>query len=178
MNHEIEAKIKVATLEPVAEILQACEARFEYNVHQTDTYFMDAAGQLREKDCALRIRQQVINDERSTLITFKGPRAGGRFKNRSELETSVGDADIAKTIIEALGYQKRIEVEKKRMLWQLDTCEVCLDELPELGCFVEVEGPDEETISSVLRKLSLHNEPHITKSYASMMSKIRNGKQV
>jgi adenylate cyclase class IV len=64
MNHEIEAKIKVATLEPVAEILQACEARFEYNVHQTDTYFMDAAGQLREKDCALRIRQQVINDER------------------------------------------------------------------------------------------------------------------
>ncbi|MHC5103080.1 MAG: hypothetical protein ACYSOQ_06655 [Planctomycetota bacterium] len=64
------------------------------------------------------------------------------------------------------------------MLWKLDECEVCLDELPELGCFVEVEGPDEETISSVLRKLSLHNEPHITKSYASMMSKIRNGKQV
>ncbi|MHC5101006.1 MAG: hypothetical protein ACYSOG_04145, partial [Planctomycetota bacterium] len=53
---------------------------------------------------------------------------------------------------------------------RLDDCEICLDELPYLGCFVEVEGPDEDVISGVLEKLDLHNEPHISHGYAAMMS--------
>ena len=77
-------------------------------------------------------------------------------------------------IFESLGYQNRITVEKKRMMWLLDNCEVCLDELPEMGCFVEVEGPDEMTISSVLERLDLHGQPHITQSYASMLAALRN----
>ena len=74
-------------------------------------------------------------------------------------------------IFDALGYHKRLTFEKKRALWALDRCEICLDELPHLGCFVEVEGPDEDAISGVLEKLNLHNEPHISKGYAAMMSR-------
>ena len=47
-------------------------------------------------------------------------------------------------IFESLGYTKRITLEKTRAIWQLDGCFVCLDELPLLGYFIEVEGPDEE----------------------------------
>ena len=57
-------------------------------------------------------------------------------------------------------------VEKKRRVWQLNKCEIALDELPLLGTFVEIEGPDSETIANVQKKLGLGNLPHIGKSYA------------
>ena len=59
-------------------------------------------------------------------------------------------------------------------MWKVDGCEVCLDELPRLGTFVEVEGPDEDAITGVLEKLDLQNEPHITQSYASMLADVLN----
>jgi adenylate cyclase class 2 len=132
---------------------------------------MDAASQLRKSDCALRIRQQVIGNESSALMTFKGPRSDSKFKARPEYETVVANAETAQTIFESLGYRKAIIVEKKRSMWSLDGCEVCLDELPHLGCFVEVEGPCEEVITGVLEKLGLHKEPHISKGYAAMMAR-------
>jgi adenylate cyclase class 2 len=171
MSHEIEAKIKVAALEPIADKLEQLGAEFLHDVQQVDTHFMDAASQLRKSDCALRIRQQVIGNESSALMTFKGPRSDSKFKARPEYETGVGDAETTEKIFESLGYHKKIEVEKKRRMWLLDGCEICLDELKPLGCFVEVEGPDEEVITGVLEKLNLHNEPHMSKGYAAMMSR-------
>ena len=173
MSHEIEAKIKVDALEPIGAKLIELDCDFRHSIRQTDIYYMDADGQLRSSDCALRIRRQVIDDAPLALITFKGPRADGQFKNRTEYETGVADADTAEKIFESLGYLKRITVRKQRSIWLLDNCEVCLDELPDLGCFVEVEGPDEATISGVLHKLGLDKQPHITDSYASMLSQKR-----
>jgi adenylate cyclase class 2 len=171
MSYEIEAKIRVAALEPIADKLKELDVGFLHTIHQTDTYFTDDTGRLRKNGCALRIRRQVINHEPSALITFKGPRADGKFKNRTEYETGVADAETTEKIFESLGYHKKIEVKKKRRMWLLDGCEICLDELKPLGCFVEVEGPDEATIAGVLEKLNLHNEPHISESYASMMAR-------
>ena len=64
-----------------------------------------------------------------------------------------------------------MSIEKKRRLWRLSDCEVALDELPLLGCFVEIEGPDERTIADVQKTLGLSLLPHIQKSYAALMRK-------
>ena len=107
MSYEIEAKIKVDALGPIADKLEQLGAMFLHNVQQSDTYFMDAAGQLRENDCALRVRRQIIDDESSALITFKGPRANGKFKNRTEHEIGVANAEIGVKIFESLGITKK-----------------------------------------------------------------------
>ncbi len=171
MSHEIEAKIKVAALEPIEDKLKELDADFMRSVRQIDTYFMDTAEQLRKNDCGLRIRQQTIDNEQSALISFKGPRQDGKFKSRTEYETGTTDVKMTEKIFESLGYHKKIVIEKKRDMWLLDDCEVCLDTLPHLGCFVEVEGPDENIISGVLKKLNLQHEPHIPHGYASMTSR-------
>ena len=171
MNQEIEAKIKVSSLEPIEEKLKELNADFVRSVQQTDAYLTDADGRLRKNDCALRIRRQVIDNESSALMTFKGPRADGKFKNRTEYETGIADAETGEKIFESLGYHKAIVIEKKLILDGLGGTQVFMDELPRLGCFVEVEGPSEDIISGALKKLNLHNEPHITESYASMMSR-------
>jgi len=171
MSHEIEAKIKVTALEPIVETLTILGAHFVQSAEQIDTYFMDTHKLLHKNDCGLRIRQQIADGLTSAEVTFKGPRTDSRFKSRPEYETGIDNVAMMEKIFDALGYHKRLTFKKKRDLWRLDHCDVCLDELTELGCFVEVEGPGEAAITGVLEKLNLHNEPHITDSYALMIAR-------
>ncbi|MHC4784243.1 MAG: CYTH domain-containing protein, partial [Planctomycetota bacterium] len=99
MSYEIEAKIKVDALGPIADKLEELGAMFLHDVQQSE---------LRENDCALRVRRQIIDGESSALITFKGPRANGKFKNRTEHEIGVANAEIGVKIFESLGYHKKI----------------------------------------------------------------------
>lgn len=168
MSHEIEAKIKVDDLGSIAKTLEAIGAAPIHDIHQIDTYFLDADGRLAQNDCGLRIRQQWSESDHTVRMTFKGAKLDGPYKSRPEFETGVENAEITEQIFEALGYHKHLAVEKKRGLWTLDNCEVCLDNVTGLGCFVEVEGPDEPTIAGVLAKLKLENEPAIKQGYASM----------
>ena len=171
MSYEIEAKIKVAALRPIRDKLEKLGADFSQSVQQVDSYFMDTHKLLKKNDCGLRIRQQIVEGQTSAKITFKGPRTDSKFKSRAEYETGIDDVETMEKIFDALGYHKRLTFEKKRAIWALDGCEICLDEVPHLGCFVEVEGPHEDVISGVLEKLDLHNEPHISKGYAAMISR-------
>lgn len=144
-----------------------------HTVHQVDTYFMDTHKLLHKNDCGLRIRQQVISGIHTALITYKGARTEGKYKTRPEFETGIDNVKMMENIFEELGYHSRLVVEKKRSIWKLDACDVCLDELPELGCFIEVEGPDEEAVQHVLEKLNLDNESHISDGYASLLERAR-----
>ena len=105
------------------------------------------------------------------FVTFKGPKQKGAYKVRQEIEfeLSVSAIDNMAGLFEALGYEKMLVYEKRRTLWLLDGCDVCLDEVPLLGRFVEVEGPDEGAIALVLKKLRLADRPHINKGYAGLM---------
>jgi adenylate cyclase class IV len=60
-----------------------------------------------------------------------------------------------------------------RRLWRLGRCEIALDELPELGYFVEIEGPEEEEIARVQERLGLSDRPHIARSYAHLIAEQR-----
>ena len=171
MTREIEAKIKVPALAPTETRLRELQAKFMHTVHQVDTYFMDTHKLLHKNDCGLRIRQQVIGETESAIITFKGARQTGKYKARPEYETGIDNVAMTEHIFEALGYYKRLIVDKQRTLWRLDGCEVCLDEVTQLGTFIEVEGPDEAVIESVLTELNLQNEPHIQDSYAALLGR-------
>jgi adenylate cyclase class 2 len=71
----------------------------------------------------------------------------------------------------ALGYNRVLVVEKKRKTWRYRDCVVALDELPSLGVFVEIEGPDDEIIGKAQEDLGLAALPHIPESYAGLMDK-------
>jgi adenylate cyclase class IV len=51
----------------------------------------------------------------------------------------------------------------------MSECVVCLDELPLLGSFVEIEALGEEPITESLRKLQLADLGHINESYAHLI---------
>jgi adenylate cyclase class 2 len=167
---EIEAKLKVDSHKPVEKKLTELGAEFLGEQFQTDYYLDDSDRTLTKADKCLRIRLERVGKSEKFFITYKGPKEKGEFKKRQEVETQVADADAAEKLFAELGYQKAIVVEKKRKLYRLGHCQIALDDLPALGTFVEIEGPDAEKISEAQNALGLAKLPHIPESYACLLA--------
>jgi len=169
MYTEIEAKLKVHSLEEVDRKLRDSGASVVRETVQTDCYFDMAGRDLTGSDKALRLRRDKTGAQEHFILTYKGPKQKDDYKKRVEIELDVNDAEAAERLLAELGYHKALAFNKKRRLWKLHDCEVALDELPLLGVFVEIEGPDSETISRVQEMLGLAEAPHIMDSYACLI---------
>jgi adenylate cyclase class 2 len=170
MCTEIEAKLKVDSLSETERKLGELGAKFLGEQLQTDYFFDDANTTLTKSDKCLRLRKQKSGDSEKYFLTYKGSREDSNLKKRQEIESEINDAGSFYKLLSVLGYEQVLVVEKKRCLWQLEGCEVALDNLPDLGDFVEIEGPDEKNIAKVQNILGLSELPHISKSYATLLS--------
>jgi adenylate cyclase class 2 len=169
MHEEIEAKLKVDSLEDVERRLRECGAAFLRETVQTDVYLDTADSDLTRCDKCLRLRREKAGRRERLILAYKGPKQQDDYKKRAEVELGVSDADGTELLFAALGYHKALAFNKRRRLWRLQECEVALDELPLLGAFVEIEGPDSRTILHVQEMLGLSDVPHTMDSYASLI---------
>jgi adenylate cyclase class 2 len=167
---EIEAKLKVDSLQEIADKLTALDAEFLQEQMQTDYYFDDANTTLTKTDRCLRLRRQRTAEEQRLFLTYKGAKEKDEFKKRQEIEIEVTDADSADKLLSEIGYERALVVEKKRRVWRFRQCSVALDELPSLGNFVEIEGPDGQRVTDVQKELGLAERSHILRSYASLIA--------
>jgi adenylate cyclase class 2 len=173
MPLEIEAKMKVPDFDAVRQALSASGAKHIGAVLEINTFFDTADRILLSQDKGLRLRR--TRDQRTSqerfVITVKGPAQPGELKSRDEAETDVNDGDSASAVLMALGYAPELSFEKRRESWTLGGCKIELDELPLLGRFVEIEGPDEPTVMRVRQRLGLSNLPPIKTGYISMLAR-------
>ena len=172
MNIEIEAKVKVESHEAVVEKLRQHGAEFVATLDQRDTYFDDADKKLLSNDKGLRVRRQVVDGIEQVVLTLKGARAEGKYKTRPEHNIEVGNQAELVNVLGGLGFEKCMVVEKIRQMWKLNDCDVCLDQLPLLGKFVEVEGPSEAKIDKTLEMLGLGGLTHVGAGYARLMADV------
>lgn len=169
MHAEIEAKLKVDSLPQVERRLAECGASFLRETIQTDWYFDTPDRELTQTDRCLRLRSDRSGTRERLILAYKGPKETDDYKKRPEVEIEVNDAGAIEALLGALGYYKALAFNKRRRLWSLRGCEVALDELPLLGVFVEVEGPDSQTIAEVQRMLGLSAVAHTMASYACLI---------
>ncbi len=166
---EIEAKLKVDSLQQISATLTGLGAKFVESHLQRDCHFDNAKMTLQKSDRCLRLRIQTAGQSKRFFLTYKGPKEKSRFKKRQEIEIEIPDGDSMLKLFSALGFDCVFVIEKKRHLWRLANCEIALDELPLLGNFVEIEGPDEDKIANVQSSLGLFDLPHIKKGYAALI---------
>lgn len=171
MPVEIEAKLKVDSLEKVERKLTEVGAEFGQEQMHLDSYFDDEKGTFKKSDRCLRLRWQLVGKNERFFLTYKGAKEKDEFKKRPEVEIKIEDGDSAEKLLLLLGYNKVLVFEKKRRIWHLGQCEVALDELPLLGSFVEIEGHDDGKIADVQKSLGLSKLEVILESYASLMRK-------
>ena len=171
MCMEIEAKLKVESHEEIVKKLAELGAEFVQEQLQTDYYLDDANMTLTKTDRCLRLRRWLTDQKEKFFLTYKGAKEEHRLKKRQEIELAIENADSAQKLFAELGYKQVLVIEKKRSIWRLGRCEIALDELPLLGSFVEIEGPEEDKIAEVQKNLGLAHLPHIVETYACLMAK-------
>jgi len=171
MAVEIEAKMKVDSLEVVRERLKSIGATPAGEAIETNVFFDTDDRSLLAADKGLRLRSSIAQPSGAAThtITYKGPRQHGPLKSREETEVGVLDSKDAIALLEELGFRRVLSFEKKRESWDLGGCKVELDELPHLGLYVEIEGPKDDAVMKVREQLQLTDKPIIKASYVALL---------
>jgi predicted adenylyl cyclase CyaB len=178
MPKEIEAKIRITEKE-AKELLSRLKGmglrwcmRREYNTYFQTSCDWDGALRLREEEIE-RFDHRFYHKDRQNRITFKGPVLKGKYKSREELETNLFQHQVEplKQIIEGMGFFPSIRFEKIRheFQWKGAHATVCVDELPEIGFFVEAEAPSEKAVKQILESLGLQERKTLKSGYPTLL---------
>jgi adenylate cyclase class 2 len=168
-DSEIEVKFFVTQLDVLQGRLQALDAQLiQPRTMELNLRFDTPEHELERGFRVLRLRMDT-----AARMTYKGPAFGQQgVRVRQEIEFEVSDFDSARSLLQALGYRVVMIYEKYRTVYRLDGVDIALDELP-YGRFVELEGPDAETIHAVSDRLSLDWEASAPSSYAMLFEGLR-----
>lgn len=151
-------------------------------IQESDIYYQSDFHDFMKRDEALRIRQ---SDNLSKLtskcvLTFKGPKLDQISMTRNELETEVSSPEDCRGILQALGYKPLFPVNKLRQYYHKDSITACVDQVENLGSFLEVEILVEneekredclQIIEEILAKLDLSLSDTTTLSYLCMLQR-------
>jgi len=167
MQYEVEQKFAVADMAALEAKLVALGAAVSESHSEIDHYYAHPARDFAVTDEALRIRRT----DRASFIAYKGPKVDQTTKTRREIELPLAPDErhvaAMERLLEALGFTPVAEVCKHRrkaiIAWEGRQIEVSLDDVVELGTFVELElvAEDEDVesakacIASLARGLGL-----------------------
>ncbi len=98
-----------------------------------DFYFSHPCRDFSLTDEALRIRRLGTEYR----LTYKGPKVDSETKTREEMELPV-PGDI-RGILDKLGFEEVDIIRKRRTPYRKGDIILCIDEVENLGCFVEME---------------------------------------
>jgi len=162
VSYEVEQKFPVAELAAVQERLVALGAQLQAEREDRDLYFAHPARDFARTDEALRIRRVGT----SNFITYKVPNVDAATETRREIELDLPPGETAAAqwteLLESLGFRPVAEVRKRRrkasIAWQGREVAVALDDVDQLGTFVELElvtsRDDIEPAKAILRSLA------------------------
>ena len=168
-GEELEVKFYLHHAQQLQSRLEALGAHLEQpRTHEINLRYDTPALDLLHSGRLLRLRQDT-----AARITYKGPgRVEGGARLRQELEFVASDFEMARAVIEALGYAVMLMYEKQRATYALGTVLVTLDEMP-YGDFAEIEGPDAPSIQQAAAQLGLDWSRRILDSYTVLFEVAR-----
>jgi adenylate cyclase class 2 len=135
---EIEIKLRVKDLKSLEEKLVEKGCQLSNPIRQHDVIYSKAGStteweNAQEGDIIPRIRKE---DDK---IEFNIKQQRTSELDNIEYETKVTDGEAIHRMLFLLGWAPQIEVKKIRRKGKLGEYEICLDEVEELGSFVELE---------------------------------------
>ncbi len=184
MDREIEIKIQLASQEH-SKLLAWLEAnaKFRTENRQVDTYYNNPKQPFtflkdgyKDAEDYLRIRKS----EKGNSICFKhwvkDPEDQTKHLYCDEYETEVDDTMQMHKILDALGYKKDIVIDKTRRVYEYQYFEFAIDQVKELGNFVEIEIKQEmdpreghQKIYKILKQMGIKQIKILQRGYVSMI---------
>lgn len=175
--YEVELKVR-ADHDAVRNALEERGAEHLETLRQVDTYYHAPHRDFAATDEALRIRREHRTEGVQAKLTYKGPRIDEESKTRAEYETTVADGETTAAIFESLGFSAAATVEKERARYAVAEAILTLDDVTDLGEFVEIETDVEskaalertrEDLAETLAELGLESDEQIRTSYLGLL---------
>jgi len=180
----IEVEVKFKAFDGIEEKLKSAGFELVGEKLEEDVYFNSPVRDFRQTDEALRVRREYGETENARL-TYKGKKLDSITKTREEITVDVSDSEAMKLILQKLGFKAVATVRKRRKIYRLGDVIACVDEVDNLGKFVELEIDVEdamdagretglekarEKIAELAKSLGLGSlEESITSSYLEML---------
>jgi adenylate cyclase class 2 len=164
MHFEVEQKFRVESHEPVLTALAAQGVAIGEPVEQVDCYYRHPQRDFAQTDEAFRLRSVG----QQNFLTYKGPKIDQNTKTRLEEEVRLADGPEARescdAIIRHLSFEPVATVTKQRRIATMErrgqTAEIALDDVAEIGQFVEIEisvetdGTDTSSVDAAKQALA------------------------
>ena len=171
---EVETKLKIDDIEHTEERIKELIGDYKGEKTEIDRYFDHPNIQILSGGRALRVRDAGGKYR----LTYKGPKKDDVTTSRAEIEIGIESAREMIEILNELGFYEICEVKKLRKTYLLKDLIITLDNVSDLGEFIEVEGKasnDDEfeekkdEIFKLLKKLGLSTEEISQRSYLEML---------
>ncbi len=166
----IEIKAKCANAENIRAILLANKANFKGIDHQIDTYFKAPIGRLK-------LREGNIEN---TLIHYNRPNQAEPKNSEVTYSRLPPDLYLKEVLATAMG--TLTVVDKKRGIYFIENVKFHLDEVKDLGAYVEIEAIDEtgtigiekleEQCAYYMELFAIQNSDLIEVSYSDLMMEL------
>jgi len=151
---EIEVKILEIDVGKTEKKLEEMGAEKIFDGELINVYFDFPDGRLEKEGKILRLRK--IGEK--FILTYK------KFINRDEAkvmeenEFEIQDFELMKEIFKEIGLFPIYELKKNRTTYELNRTHFEIDKYPNIPAFLEVEGPDPDTIYELISKLGFLRE--------------------
>ena len=167
-ENEIEVKFFMQNLVSFEDKLKQLQTKvIQPRTHEINLRFDTPEKSLSKSQQVLRLRRDTKN-----TVTYKGPGSSeGGVMTRREIEFGVNDFDSTQKLFEVLGFQVLMMYEKYRAVYQLSDVLITLDEMP-YGDFIELEGPDAQSIIQISQELNLNWDKRILSSYSAIFEQL------
>jgi adenylate cyclase class IV len=143
-HDELELKARVEDPAALERLLLRAGAELAFRGPMVDRRY-DRGGVLGGRDEILRLRiYQPPTGPAAGVLSWKGPvSVRNGYKHREERETRVPDPDEALAILERLGYDVVMRIDRTITEYRLSGATVRIERYPAMDVLVEVEGePD------------------------------------
>ena len=169
---EIEIKARVENLADMKKKLVELGAEFSGSEQQDDSYFKPKGREMEDQGPGSFIVR--IRDGGKSFLTLK--EMSDETGVWPEWETAISNPKEMKIIMEKLSYSRIFDISKNREKGDLDGMELCLDDVKQLGKYLEVaieadkkEGA-KQRIMALFSKLQILQSQIEPKGYARIIS--------
>jgi adenylate cyclase class 2 len=174
-KNQIETELKFETNEPekVLSVLISLGAKTISRNKQKTIRFDTSNHDLEQKGVFIRVRSE--GDENT--ITLKEKIGNDEtVRQRKETEFKIEDLDKMSYIIEKLGFDYVLIMEKYRIELTYKDSHICIDEMP-FGFYVEIEG-EETDINNIAHELGFKPEEKIIVTYWDLFEDWKKDKDI
>ena len=167
MPSNIEIKATVRELDRLRCIATRIATEPCQTLHQEDVFFRARRG---------RLKLRIFSDSSGELIHYERPDTSGAKQSNYQIHETSKPLDLRKLLSDALG--ETVTVKKKREVYLVGQTRIHLDEVDELGTFMELEvvlSPNQtpekgrSIASDLMEKLGINESDFVSCAYADLL---------